>query len=104
MQGQTVAIEYKDDKTMTAIPQNAPAGMTMKLDGTWSMEGDKLTQTLTKFDAPGLPPQAKTMVEGAMKGVLNKPQTGTVKFEGETMTVTDDKGQATTLTRATEKK
>ena len=102
VKGQSLVIDFKEDKTFVAAPSAPPfPGVKLQMSGTWAQDGEKLTQTITKIDLEGLPPQFKTMVDGQMKGLLNKPQTGTVKFEGDTMTLTSPDGTQT-LTRVKE--
>ena len=91
---------------LTSTMDVSVMGMSMKISGkgTYTLEGDKLTTTMTeaKLDESSLPAAAKPMAPQIQKGIdtgVNKPNAGTIKIDGDTMTFTATNG-VTTYTRA----
>jgi hypothetical protein len=82
--------EYKADGTFS---QNATvANMNIGAKGTYKVDGDKVTSSVTSVDAP---PMIKAMAEPALKKQIN--QTVSFKVEGDNLTFTG-KGPSETLT------
>lgn len=94
IQGMNITQEYKTDKTYTAAVQT-PMG-SISLNGTYTLEGEKLTETVSTVSAPGLPPQ----VPQAIKEAVQKNPSATVKFtDNDTMVMTPLTGGSVSITR-----
>lgn len=68
--------------------------------GNYKIEADKIKMTTTdiKVDDKDLPPQFRDAMKTQMDKELNQTKEGTIKIEGDTATITIDKGTQT-LTR-----
>lgn len=76
-----------------------PKPISIVMSGTYKVEGEKLTQTLTDIQVPGQPPMiAQAMKQGA-GGKLNKPETGTVKFTSDDAATLTDADGTVAITR-----
>jgi hypothetical protein len=86
--------EYKADGTFS---QSATvANMNVGAKGTYKVDGDKVTSTVTSVEAP---PMIKKFVEPTLKKQVN--QTVSFKVEGDNLTFTGA-GQTMTMTRVKE--
>ena len=79
-------------------------GVKMKLIGKWRQEGDKAYLTMNDVNFENLPAQAKPMEAQIKEAAKKQMQAGTekvvtVKVDGDTLTLTDDKGSPQTFTR-----
>ena len=81
VQGATVNIEFKADKTFTQAV-TTPVGA-INADGTYLVDKDQLTTTGKNFSAPGLPAPFISIA----KRQLGKAQSGTVKFSDNNNTM-----------------
>jgi hypothetical protein len=88
--------EYKADGTF--VQSATVANMNIGAKGTYKVDGDKVTSSVTSVDAPDM---IKKFVEPTMKKQIN--QTVSFKLEGDNLTFTGSgAGQSMSMTRVKE--
>lgn len=75
MQGPTITIDLKSDKTYKADQTGMPGGKAMASEGKWSVSGSTVTLTPTKRDGK------------AVSGEAAKPKVYTLSKDGKTLTM-----------------
>lgn len=100
--GATVSMEFTSN-TFKQTVDASNAGMSIHADstGTYTITDKKIKMTTTdiKLDDSKLPPAAKEIIKAAIEKEKGKSQEGELKIDGDTATITTDKG-VLTLTRA----
>ena len=96
-------VEFKSDGTFVMNVEISQMGIVAKIDssGTYKMEGEKLTTTISKFnvDDSQIPAAFRQVAKSQIEQSMNKPNEGTFKLEGETGTWSTANGSMT-LTKA----
>ena len=96
-------VEFKGDGTFVMNVEISQMGIVAKIDssGTYKMEGEKLTTTISKFnvDDSQIPAAFRQVAKSQIEQSMNKPNEGTFKLEGDTGTWTTANGSMT-LTKA----
>ena len=96
-------VEFKGDGTFVMNVEISQMGIVAKIDssGTYKMEGEKLTTTISKFnvDDSQIPAAFRQVAKSQIEQSMNKPNEGTFKLEGETGTWSTANGSMT-LTKA----
>jgi len=73
--------EFNEDGTMTSTAKVGPVSVTTK--GTYKVEGEKFTMTLSSVGSSGAPADISAKINASTKDSINKPMTGTIKFPSE---------------------
>jgi hypothetical protein len=101
MQNQQAEFEFKADNTMTISSKQGPASVVF--NGDYKAEGEKVTMTLKDVKMQGVPPAMESMAKNALKPMLNKPETNTVKFASDdSVSITGTGNKTISLTRVKE--
>jgi hypothetical protein len=94
--GAKSVVEFKGDGTFVMNVEISQMGIVAKIDssGTYKMEGEKLTTTISKFnvDDSQIPAEFRQVAKSQIEHLMNKPIEGTLKLVGETGTVTTTNG------------
>jgi len=80
----TTTFEKGDAMTMV-VKASAPGmgELTMTMKGTYKLEGNNLTMTLSSVDVKSGNQMASDAAKKAMESSLNKPDTGTITWKGD---------------------
>ena len=102
--GAKFVVEFKGDGTFVMNCEISQMGIVAKIDssGTYKMEGEKLSTTISKFiiDDSQISAAYRQVAKSQLEQMMNKPIEGTFKLEGETGTWTTANGSIITLTKA----
>lgn len=93
--------EFRRDNTFSAHADASGLGVKAKatIDGTYAIDGEKLTITFTKVETHDVPAPVKALVESSFAKDKGTPHTGTISFTSQDEVKVSGEGLDTTLTR-----